>query len=175
MTPAPSALLFSLRTLLPPRLAAAPLSRISPPRLIPLALPATRPLVALRSRPTTIGRARSSATATSSCLRPTPRLTRTSALSSWVPWAIVSYSWAPIPTTRSMCTPTPPTWCSSTCCSLVRSTRSLSTTWRWRPTTVPPRFTRTRKRPPSPPRRWALSPLPPVPARPTSSSPLAST
>lgn len=70
------------RTLLPPRLAAAPLSRISPPRLIPLALPATRPSVALRSRPTMTGRARSSATATSSSLRPTPRLTRTSALSS---------------------------------------------------------------------------------------------
>ena len=31
------------------------------------------------------------------------------------------------------------------------------------------------ERPPSPPRRWALSPLPPVPARPTSSSPSAST
>ncbi len=31
------------------------------------------------------------------------------------------------------------------------------------------------ERPPSPPRRWALSPLPPVPARLTSSSPLAST
>ena len=30
------------------------------------------------------------------------------------------------------------------------------------PTTVPPRSTRIRKRPPSPPRRWALSPLPPV-------------
>lgn len=79
------------------------------------------------------------------------------------------------PITRSMCTPTRLTWCSSTCCSLVRSTRSLSTTWRWRPTTVPPRFMRTRKRPPSPPRRWALSPLPPVRARPTSSSPSALT
>ena len=55
------------------------------------------------------------------------------------------------PITRSMCTPTRPTWCSSTCCSSVRSTRSLSTTWRWRPTTVPPRFMRTRRRPPSPP------------------------
>ena len=58
------------------------------------------------------------------------------------------------PTTRFTCTPTPPTWCSSTCCSLVRSTRSLSTTWRWRPTTVPPRFMRTRRRLPSPLRRW---------------------
>ena len=37
------------------------------------------------------------------------------------------------PITRSMCTPTRLTWCSSTCCSLVRSTRSLSTTWRWSP------------------------------------------
>lgn len=55
------------------------------------------------------------------------------------------------PITRSMCTPIRPTWCSSTCCSSVRSTRSLSTTWRWRPTTVPPRFMRTRRRPPSPP------------------------
>lgn len=43
------------------------------------------------------------------------------------------------------------------------------------PTTVPPRSTRIRKRPPSPPRRWALSPLPPVRARPTSSSPSALT
>lgn len=79
------------------------------------------------------------------------------------------------PTTRFTCTPTPPTWCSSTCCSLVRSTRSLSTTWRWRPTTVPPRFMRTRRRLPSPLRRWALSPLLLVRARPTSSSPSALT
>ncbi len=79
---APLASPSSLRTLWLQHLAAAPLSRISPPRLIPLALLATRPSVALRSRPTTTGRARSSATATSSCLRPTPRLTRTSALSS---------------------------------------------------------------------------------------------
>lgn len=43
------------------------------------------------------------------------------------------------------------------------------------PTTVPPRFMRTRRRPPSPPRRWVLSPLPPAPARPISSSPSAST
>lgn len=49
-------------------------------------------LVALRSRPTTTGRARSSATATSSFLRPTLPLTRTSALSSWAPWATASCS-----------------------------------------------------------------------------------
>ena len=105
---APLALPSSLRTSWPQHLAAAPLSRISPPRLIPLALPATRPSVALRSRPTTIGRARSSATATSSSLRPTLRLTRTSALSSWAPWATVSCSWAPTPTTRSTCTSNTP-------------------------------------------------------------------
>ena len=62
--------------------AAAPLSRISPLRLTPPALPAMPLLAALRSRLTTTGRARSSATATSFSLRPTPRLTRTNALSS---------------------------------------------------------------------------------------------
>ena len=81
-TQAPSALPSSWRTLLPPRLVAAPLSRISPLRLTPPALPAMPLLAALRSRLTTTGRARSSATATSFSLRPTPRLTRTNALSS---------------------------------------------------------------------------------------------
>ena len=60
-------------------LAAAPWSRISPLRLTPPAPLAMRLSAAWRSRPTTTGRARSSATATSSSLRPTPRLTRTSA------------------------------------------------------------------------------------------------
>lgn len=78
-TPAPLALPSSWRTLLPPLLAAAPWSRISPPRLIPLVLHATRLSIASKSRPTTTGRARSSATATSSSLRPTLPLTRTSA------------------------------------------------------------------------------------------------